>query len=599
MINRHLFLLALLLALVFTATAQQPTTPLPQKTVDVRNTVYDVLDHYEARGLLGFLPTVRPYSNSMVVEYLQELAEMPELSEKEKKRIHAYLSDFARPANGMIFKQEEGKNATTVVGASATIGGQNAFGDNGTWAMAQIFEPFVAGSVGQHISYVGAMGLSVERLAADCFHESYVKDGAVHFSYSDIGYAFHPYMFDYETMWAHVNIDASAGESKPIQDHLTAGMIYHGELSGSWHNNAIRFSFHNNRRSWGYSSDNLMLSARARRMPGVDLVIAPTTWLRYSMLVGSTFYYANQRAGYKENIYGYDLGDVQKMLTLQMLEISPFSWMQIALTGGNILSKRLELAYLMPFTFPHFTQIDVGDHDNLYMGFNMAFLIPHAGKAWLSVWVDEFSFTNRDQPLLKMPRNRYSWQAGWNLPAIAPFTTARISYTRVTPYVYTHYPETNFNTFTERPLDMTYTHDGANIGFYLPPNSAEIKLLVTTLAIDNITMELDNRFIIHGTNDLALVADSLLITGDIYSPQNNNVYAYPLLDFTHDGIYDYTWYTQLKAEYRVRPGADRGYFRVYGTAGFSNTWWNSNQSGVTAPESQQLFTLSVGLSVDI
>ena len=596
MINRSLLLASILFFLTFTTIAQQS---LPQKTVDVRNTVYEVLDHYEACGLLGFLPTVRPYTNSMVVGYLQELLEKPELSPKELALINAYLTDFSRTTNGIIFKQEQTKNACAVVGAAATISGQNAFGDNGTWAMAQIFEPFVAGSIGDHISFAGAMGLSVERLAADCFHESYVKDGAVHFAYEDIGYAFHPYMFDYETMWAHVNIDASAGESGPLQDNLTAGMIYHGELSGSWYNNAIRVSFHNNRRSWGYSSDNLMLSAHARRMPGLDLAIAPVKWLRYSMLVGSTFHYANQRAGYKENIYGYDLGDVQKMLTLQMLEITPVSWMQFAITGGNILSKRLELAYLMPFTFPHFTQIDVGDHDNLFMGFNMAFLIPHAGKAWLSVWVDEFSITNRDAPLLKMPRNRYSWQAGWNLPALLPLTNARISYTRVTPYVYTHYPETNFNTFTDRPLDMTYTHDGANLGFYLPPNSAEAKLLITSLALENITLELDNRFIIHGTNDLALAADSALITGDIYSPQNNNVYDYPLLDFTHDGIYDYTWYTQLRAEYRVRRSAEQGYFRIYGTAGFSNTWWRSNESGVTAPESQQLYTLEVGLVVDL
>ena len=129
------------------------------------------------------------------------------------------------------------------------------------------------------------------------------------------------------------------------------------------------------------------------------------------------------------------------------------------LGGGNIWSKRLELAYMVPFVMPHLTQIDVGDHDNLTMYFDVATLIPLVGKVWGGLFVDEFSF-NKSGKLMKIPYNRYAWQLGWKsnlLSGIIPGTTSTLKYTRLMPFVYSHYPETEFNTFgSNRALDMTY-----------------------------------------------------------------------------------------------------------------------------------------------
>ncbi|MDD2323208.1 MAG: hypothetical protein PHT77_08770 [Bacteroidales bacterium] len=586
----------ILLLLPLYSLAQFPT--LAQKTVDVRHTVYQLLKYYETKGKLEMLPQAKPYSNEEVVCYLEILMRDSSLLHKDHEEVEGYLSEFTQPVNGMIFKQQKLDNHFAAVGAAASMQGSVAGGDHATWSTSNIIEPFIAAQLGDHISAFGALGLGIERLAPDCFYESYVKNGAVHFPYEEKGYACHPYTYDYETMYGHVNIDASSGEGNPLYKNLTAGMLYHAEISGSWWGNALRISFHNNRRAWGYSNDNLMLSSTARRMPGLDMVITPVSWLRYSMLIGSTFHYANQRSTYKSNIYGYDLGDVQKMLTLQLLEVMPWPWLQLSLSGGNIWSKRLELAYMMPFAFPHFTQIDVGDHDNLFMGTTIGARIPGTGKVWFSLWIDEFSITHRDDPLLKMPRNRYAWQTGWDAPLPVPRTTISLSYTRVTPYVYTHYPEYNFNTLTGRPLDMTYTHDGANIGFYLPPNSAEARLSIVTQFLPATTLKLESRYILHGTNDLAIAGDSLLITGDIYRYQENNVYDYPLLDFGRDGIYDHTWYTSLMAEHRIRPVPSQGYYRIFANLGYSHTRWEANQSGVTAPDPQKLFTFSAGLFLD-
>jgi hypothetical protein len=573
---------------------------LSQKVVSIDNSVYDVLDHYETSGVLPFLPAARPYSKQMVVEYLNTLLQSPELSKTEKKYISNYVHDFERAVNGFIIRQEPSEKLFTVLGAAASIQGRNATGNNGSYSTSSIMEPFFAGDLGSNISYFAGMGGSIDRLAADPFYESYVKNGEVHFPHEHIGYSYHPYMFDYESMWAHVPLDASSGEGGPLQHVFTAGMIYHAELSGSWFDNALRLSFHNQRRSWGIGGNNLNLSARARRFPGVELIIQPNNWLRYSMLTGSLFHYANQSPWYKQNIYGYDLGNVQKMLSLHMVEFMPLNWLQISLTGGNIWSKRFEPAYILPFLFPHLMQIDVGDHDNLSMSLNVSVKLPQMGKVWFSTFIDEMRFVEREN-LLNLPRNRYAWQAGWNstlLSSLIPLTKTTLSYTRVTPYVYTHYPEADFNTFgSVRPVDMTYTHDGSNLGFYLPPNSAEIKLCITNLAIENLKLMLDNRYIIHGTNDLS--SDSLQIYGDVYRYQTGDINAYPLLDFTQDGIYDYTFFTELSAEYRINKGDGLRYYRLISKLGFSHTQWEANKSAVSEPAPVNLLSFQLGISVDL
>jgi hypothetical protein len=229
----------------------------------------------------------------------------------------------------------------------------------------------------------------------------------------------------------------------------------------------------------------------------------------------------------------------------------------------------------------------------------IALRLRQAGKIGFSFFVDEFSFTQTED-LLKMPRNRYAWQVVWNSAVLSNFipgTSSRVAITRVTPFVYTHYPETDFNTMSaNRPLDMTYTHDGFNLGFYLPPNSAEYELSFTNIAIPDLLLELQNKYIVHGTNNLN--GYQYQIFGDVYRHQMGNVYDYPLMDFGNDGIYDYTWFTRISAEHKARFSPHLSYFRIKAALGISHTWWESNDSGVQKPESQNLFTGELGIVLD-
>ncbi len=574
---------------------------LKNKVVPLNNPVYQLIEYFEAKGDLGFMPQAKPYTKVYIVNLLNSLSAKDNLSAKDKKIVNRYLSDFMEDTNGLTIYKQATKNTFALIGFSADASGRAGMGDNGTWSTSLIGEPFLSGDLGEHWTFTGGMGLAVERLTPDIFYQSYTRDKKVVFPNESVGYSYLPYQFNFETMWAHVLASGTEGEGKPVKDELTAGMIYHTELNGSWLDGAVQVNVNNQRRAWGHDEDNLVLSSTARRFPGIELKIHPASWIRYSYLTGSLFSYANQRTSYKEGIYGYDLGQVQKMFSFQMLEIIPTRWLQFTASGGNIWSKRLELAYLVPFVMPHFTQIDVGDHDNLSMYFDVATMIPSLGKLWGGFFVDEFSFTTSGD-LLKMPRNRYAWQLGWKtdlLSGLIPGTTSTLKYTRLTPFVYTHYPDARFNTFGDRPNDMTYTHDEFNLGFNLPPNSAELQWKLVNIAVPDLVLSLDNRLVMHGTNDLAST-NVYQIYGDVNRHQlGTDIYQYPLLNFTKDGIYDWTMQSEFKFDWKIRKSGLLNYYRLTGSLGYSKTWWKANESQVVAPENRTLMTGSIGIVIEM
>lgn len=579
------------------------TIRVKNKLIPLSNPVYQIIDYFEAKGDLSFLPQAKPYTKIYLAELLQKLLLKNDLKDQEKRLVQQQLSDILEDTNGLAFFRQAGKNTFAVAGFSAETSVRSGLGENSTWSTSLIGEPYLSGDLGDHLSFSAGLGLAVERLTPDLFYQSYTRDRIVNFPNQSIGYSYLPYQFNFETMWAHVRAEGNSGEGAPVTDGLTAGIIYHSELSGSWFDGAVQFSINNQRRAWGYDQNNLNLSSTARRFPGIEFKIQPASWIRYSYLTGSLFSYANQRSDYKRGIYGYDLGQVQKMFTFHLFEFIPTKWLQISGGGGNIWSKRFELAYLVPFVMPNLTQIDVGDHDNLTMHADIAFQIPKVGKTWAGLFVDEFSF-RKNGNLLKLPRNRYAWQLGWKtaiFSEIIPGTTSTLKYTKVNPFVYTHYPDSTFNTFgNKRPVDLSYSHDEYNLGFYLPPNSSELSWKIENIAVKDLVLSLENRFIIHGTNDLSS-PNKYQIYGDIYRYliEYSNSENYPPMDFTRDGIYDRTMESEFKFDWKVRNSRLLNYYRIVGSLGYSKTWWKSNESKVLPPDSKTLFTGSLGIIVEM
>jgi len=111
------------------------------------------------------------------------------------------------------------------------------------------------------------------------------------------------------------------------------------------------------------------------------------------MITGSLFSYTSQQTDYMKDVYGYDLGQLENLFTLQILEYSPLKWFKLSATASTIWWKRFELSYFMPMAFTSFSKIESGGYDNQSIGFDVAFNIPEVGKTWFSFYSDQFDLT--------------------------------------------------------------------------------------------------------------------------------------------------------------------------------------------------------------
>ena len=587
-----------------------PSLPAESNSVSVRmvaidNPVYTLLEILEARGVIPLQPMAKPYTARTIRKLLRDA--IPELRAAEQEIVTGYIRSINDLlAEGVPILADRGEsNPVALTLQARTLYRQgfpiNENPDNSGTTLSFQGIPSVLGELGDNLFYNASLGIALEKYAPDIFYTSYTRDGAVHFPYADIGFSALPYQFSYDTVWWHANADTLGSDQSAISETLHWGFTYKLESTLQLFDDKLIISANNQRRYWGESESNLILSSTARRLPGIELRLQPAEWISYSYLTGSLYYYPQQRDNYKKDIYGYDLGSMQKNYTLNAVELSPTDWLSVGLSSMNIWPKRFELAYMVPFLLPFFNQIDQSDSDNLAMAVDAAVRLPYVGKLWFSLFMDEISFNILDENFLDMPRNRYAFQTGIEVPIpddLLPMTKLSLQYTKVTPFVYTHYPEDDFavTTYadgTVRPVDQTFTHDGFNLGFYLPPNSDELDIAIETIASTELIIALNGKLIRHGTNNLNSATPQIF--GDIYQHQGAidgyGVYDYPLMDFTNDGIYDWSVIIQGEVEYSPAQLP----ITLTAGIGYGRTWWVANDSGVTSPDPRDIIVGSVSV----
>lgn len=595
--------------------------------VPVDNPVYAILDIMETRGGIPLQPMARPYSARRISSLLHQGRSV--LSSYEWEQVSGLLEELGRIGEGAdLIKDGEGENPV-VFGGNLSGGIKKGFflpGEDGETpspngeSITSEVTAAVSGSLSDNLFYQASLGVALERYAPDLFYSSSVKNDAVNFSYEHVGYAELPYQFTYDTAYWHANAVTYHSGSSPIATDLHYGFSYGIETTGLFFDDTMLISANNLHHSWGSNREgrDLLLSEATRRFPAIEFRLQPRDWVSYSYLTGTLFHYPQQNKSFKFSIYETDLGSMQKNYTIQSVELMPASWISLGLTSANIWPKRFELGYMVPFLLPFFVQIDQADSDNLAMEVDLNIRIPKVGRGWFTLFMDEISFDVGDN-FLKMARNRYAYQTGWesSLPSwLMPLAKLTLNYTRITPYVYTHYPEDDFGvtTYDEtvvvgedddgnliydtitviRPVDQTFTHDGFNLGYPLPPNSDELRLTLNQIVSREFHYSFDGALIRHGTNDIADVnSGALLLTGDVYMDQNGSVYSYPLMDFTKDGIYDWTLLAEASCSWRPK-----GFpFTLHGSLGYAKTWWVANESGVAAPEPREMINGGISFSL--
>jgi hypothetical protein len=121
--------------------------------------------------------------------------------------------------------------------------------------------------------------------------------------------------------------------------------------------------------------------------------------------------------------------------------------------------RDVEFAYLNPLMPFHIAQHHLGDKDNKTMSLDMTCSLLRNCKAYLEYFIDDMTSS---ESLTKFYGNKFAFLAGlhWTDPLRIANTDLRFEYSRVEPYVYSHWDSINI-----------YTNYDQIIGHWLGPNA--------------------------------------------------------------------------------------------------------------------------------
>jgi capsule assembly protein Wzi len=176
-----------------------------------------------------------------------------------------------------------------------------------------------------------------------------------------------------------------------------------------------------------------------------------------------------------------------KYIAVHRAEVRLLDELRLGVFEAVVYSEReLDPAYVNPFNFYKSAEHASGDRDNPMLGFDLQ-AHPLRGLEVFGSWtIDDVDFTQWGNDWWG---NKFIWQGGIIASALIPNSDIGLEYTRVEPYIYTHFFENN-----------TYTHDGYVIGAEIPPNSDQVYVSFTHWLSSRIHIGANYRFRRHGEN---------------------------------------------------------------------------------------------------
>jgi hypothetical protein len=323
-------------------------------------------------------------------------------------------------------------------------------------------------------------------------------------------------------------------------------------MAASFFDNALFFRFGRVTHDWGSTptGSNLALNGASRPFLGLDMTFNPFSWLSYATLTGILEYYNSDidienpdNNGIKGSSKTF-----QNAFSIQMLTLKYKNYVAFDFGESVVWPKRWDLGYMSPVT-PYFLyQNYIGDYDNLAIFLNLKGQYPSFGSLWFSLFMDEASFQS-DMNVLD--RTMLSWQAGgvFQLPALS-FSTLTLSYTRINPYCYTH----NRNKtpwYDSSNMELSYTNNGVSLGYYLPPNSDEIKVEARALATKDLWATLGYQLIRHGADFGSDAVDGSSLYSEL-APNDRDYNPKLRRYFLRDGAYQWEHIVRLRLEYTLK-----------------------------------------------
>lgn len=226
-----------------------------------------------------------------------------------------------------------------------------------------------------------------------------------------------------------------------------------------------------------------------------------------------------------------------RYLQLHRIELIPHPRWRLAYTDLVVYGNRdLEPTYWLPFYPFVIAEHELWDRDNVLFSLESVWLPSRGWELTAAILVD-------DLDLLKLGTDHMSVKLAWQLGlgwSVRPEMALRFEYTRVEPYVYSHWIPYN-----------SYTHNAVCLGHPLGPNSDQLYAGAEGWLAGLLRVRAAARYRRHGAN-LLDGAGKLVrnVGGDVlrgdYPPHKRK----PFLD----GVRQTWWETELALSWEARRG---------------------------------------------
>jgi hypothetical protein len=220
--------------------------------------------------------------------------------------------------------------------------------------------------------------------------------------------------------------------------------------------------------NWGYGQSGLLvLSDKAPSFPFIRLDIHPTKWLSFNYIhawlnsgvIDSTQLYTTALPGQLSNVFQ------NKYLAQHTLTLTPAEGLDISLGESIIYSNQLQIAYLIPVMFFWSADHYLSQNNNNASG-NCQFFMGVSSRNQIknthlygTLFIDEITLEGLFNPATQ--RNQIGFTLGGSVTDLpVDNLTFTLEYTKIYPYVYTHYIPT-----------LTYQSSGYVLGDWMGNNA--------------------------------------------------------------------------------------------------------------------------------
>jgi hypothetical protein len=544
-------------------------------SVPVDNAVYYILDQAEIRGLCSPLPAVKPYTQRKILEVINEILDAEPkrfggLTDSEIEILESARAEFSRraegfdPWNGMYsfdtagkkdirFSGDLGVAMESVNSAAFYTEQENKYIGTDTWGTL-----FVRGDVGEHFSF--DVDFSAGMMKAQRVYLGEYDTFATELEYDQEGIsvnqrvntysqplAFFPYTYqkNWDGFMFNIGGPITAGNMEGWPNNISIAARMVSEMSASVFGDMLLIRFGRIRREWGAMApgSSLVLNSAARPFTGIEANFNPVPWFTYSSITGVLEF---------DNINGIKTPaeTFQNAYSLQQVELNYKNYFHIDFGSAAIWAKRFEMGYVYPLLDNFFYQNFIGDFDNMAIYLNLKGQYPGLGKLWFSFFMDEMEISSMSSAF-DLDRHMFAYQAG--LQGIIPFlsfTSMTVSYTKVEPYNYTH-TRVVVPWYGDSHMETAYVSNGVCLGYYLPPNSDEIKVRFDTRPLSKTLCHLQYQMIRHGADYGPHQVDGSSLVSEL-DPYGRSEKTSLKKNFLNDGAYQWMHIIKIGAEHTLK-----------------------------------------------